>query len=123
MCIRDSIQLQFDNPNMRFVVPDGGGMLWSDNMMVPNQAANKKNAELWMNYYCDPVVAAKLSAWVNYICPIDGAQEEMAKIDEELASNPLIFPSNEDYAKLSIFKDITGDQETSYNNQFQSLYI
>ncbi len=119
----DIIQLQFDNPNMRFVVPDGGGMLWSDNMMVPNQAANKKNAELWMNYYCDPAVAAKLSAWVNYICPIEGAQDEMAKFDEELASNPLIFPSAEDYAKLSIFRDITGDQEASYNDQFQALYI
>ncbi|MCZ3388878.1 MAG: spermidine/putrescine ABC transporter substrate-binding protein [Actinomycetia bacterium] len=119
----DIIQLQFDNPNMRFVVPDGGGMLWSDNMMVPNQAANKKNAELWMNYYCDPAVSAKLSAWVNYICPIAGAQEEMAKFDEELASNPLIFPSAADYASLSIFRDITGDEETNYNDQFQSLYI
>lgn len=119
----DIIQLQFDNPNMRFVVPDGGGMLWSDNMMVPNQAANKKNAELWMNYYCDPAVSAKLSAWVNYICPIEGAQDEMAKFDEELASNPLIFPSAADYASLSIFRDITGDEETSYNEQFQSLYI
>ena len=47
----------------------------------------------------------------------------MAKIDEDLAANPLIFPSNEDYAKLSIFRDITGEQETDYNNQFQALYI
>ncbi len=119
----DIIQLQFDNPNMEFVVPDGGGMLWSDNMMVPNQAQNKENAELWMNYYCDPAVSAKLSAWVNYICPIDGAQEEMAKIDEDLATNPLIFPTDEDYANLSIFRDITAEEETSYNEQFQALYI
>jgi spermidine/putrescine transport system substrate-binding protein len=118
----DVIQLQFDNPNMRFVVPDGGGMLWSDNMMVPNQAANKKNAELWMNYYCEPAVAAKLSAWVNYICPIDGAQEEMAKFDEDLAANPLIFPSEADYAKLSIYRDLSDDEETNYNNQFLALF-
>lgn len=119
----DIIQLQFDNPNMKFVVPDGGGMLWSDNMMVPNQAANKKNAELWMNYYCDPKVAAQLSAWVNYICPIEGAQDEMAKFDEELASNPLIFPSASDYASLSIYRDLAGDEETDYNTQFQGVYI
>jgi spermidine/putrescine transport system substrate-binding protein len=118
----DVIQLQFDNPNIRFTVPDGGGMLWSDNMMVPNGAQNKENAELWMNYYCDPAVAAKLSAWVNYICPIDGAQEEMAKFDEELASNPLIFPSDADYAKLSIFRDLSDEEETNYNKQFIDLY-
>ncbi|MFL6179823.1 MAG: spermidine/putrescine ABC transporter substrate-binding protein [Actinomycetes bacterium] len=118
----DVIQLQFDNPNMQFVVPDGGGMLWSDNMMVPNDAANKKNAELWMNYYCDPAVAAKLSAWVNYICPIAGAQEEMAKFDEDLAKNPLIFPSEDDYANLSIYRDLDDEEETNYNNQFLALY-
>jgi spermidine/putrescine transport system substrate-binding protein len=118
----DVIQLQFDNPNMQFVVPDGGGMLWSDNMMVPNDAANKKNAELWMNYYCDPVVAAKLSAWVNYICPIAGAQDEMAKFDEDLASNPLIFPSEGDYANLAIYRDLSDEEETDYNNQFLALY-
>jgi spermidine/putrescine transport system substrate-binding protein len=118
----DVIQLQFDNPNMQFVVPDGGGMLWSDNMMVPNDAANKKNAELWMNYYCDPTVAAKLSAWVNYICPIAGAQDEMAKFDEKLASNPLIFPSEDDYANLAIYRDLSDEEETDYNNQFLALY-
>jgi spermidine/putrescine transport system substrate-binding protein len=118
----DVIQLQFDNPDIRFLVPDAGGMLWSDNMMVPNQAQNKENAELWMNYYCDPAVAAQLSAWVNYICPIEGAQEEMAKIDKSLVDNRLIFPSAEDYSKLSIFRDLVDDEEANYNEQFLALY-
>ena len=45
-----------------------------------------------MNYYYDPAVAAQVAAWVNYICPVQGAQEAMAEIDEELVDNPLIFP-------------------------------
>ena len=82
----DVIQLQFDNPDIVFVVPDAGAMLWSDNMLVPNGAQHKKNAELWMNYYYDPKVAAELAAWVNYICPVAGAKEEMEKIDPDLAA-------------------------------------
>ena len=91
----DVIQLQFDNPSIKFVVPEEGLSLWSDNMLVPNKATHKANAEAWMNYYYDPVVAAKLAAWVNYICPVEGAREEMEKIDPSLVDNELIFPSEE----------------------------
>jgi spermidine/putrescine transport system substrate-binding protein len=118
----DVIQLQFDNPDIKFVVPDAGGMLWSDNMLIPNYAQHKENAELWMNYYYDPKVAAQLAAWVNYICPVTGAQEEMEKIDKELAANPLIFPTEEDYANLSIFRGLTDAEDLEYTQQFQALY-
>lgn len=119
----DVIQLQFDNPNIEFVIPDAGGMLWSDNMMIPNNAQHKANAEEWMNYYYDPKVAAKLEAWVNYICPVDGAQEEMMKIDKSLADNPLIFPSQDDYAELSIFRALSDEEETQFAQEFQAITV
>ena len=119
----DVIQLQFDNPNIEFVIPDAGGMLWSDNMMIPNNAQHKANAEEWMNYYYDPKVAAKLEAWVNYICPVDGAQQEMMKIDKSLANNPLIFPSQDDYAELSIFRALSDEEETQFASEFQSITV
>ncbi|MEO8328841.1 MAG: spermidine/putrescine ABC transporter substrate-binding protein [Candidatus Nanopelagicales bacterium] len=118
----DVIQLQFDNPDIVFVVPDAGAILWSDNMLVPNQAQHKKNAELWMNYYYEPKVAAQLAAWVNYICPVAGAKEEMEKLDPDLANNPLIFPSDEDYAKLSIFRALTDAENQQFTQEFQALY-
>ncbi|MEO8328660.1 MAG: spermidine/putrescine ABC transporter substrate-binding protein [Candidatus Nanopelagicales bacterium] len=118
----DVIQLQFDNPDIKFVVPDAGGMLWSDNMLIPNGVQHKLNAELWMNYYYQPEVAAELAAWVNYICPVVGAQEIMAKTDKSLAANPLIFPTEEDYAKLSIFRALTDAEAGTFTTQFQALY-
>jgi spermidine/putrescine transport system substrate-binding protein len=119
----DVIQLQFDNPNIEFVIPDAGGMLWSDNMMIPNNAQHTANAEEWMNYYYDPKVATKLEAWVNYICPVDGAQQEMMKIDKSLANNPLIFPSQDDYAELSIFRALSDEEETQFASEFQSITV
>ena len=70
----DIIQLQFDNPDIKFVAPEEGLALWSDNMLVPNKSAHKANAEDLMNYYYQPEVAATLAAWVNYICPVEGAE-------------------------------------------------
>ena len=119
----DVIQLQFDNPNIEFVIPDAGGMLWSDNMLIPNGAQHKANAEAWMNYYYDPKVAAELAAWVNYICPVDGAQAVLEKSDPELAANPLIFPSQDDYARLSIFRALSDDEELDFGAQFSDVAV
>jgi spermidine/putrescine transport system substrate-binding protein len=119
----DVIQLQFDNPNIKFVIPDAGGMLWSDNMLVPIGAQHKANAEKWMNYYYDPKVAAELAAWVNYICPVDGAQEVMEKLDPDLAKNPLIFPTAEDYEALSIFRGLTEEEELQFGSEFQDIAV
>jgi spermidine/putrescine transport system substrate-binding protein len=119
----DVIQLQFDNPNIKYVIPDAGGMLWSDNMLIPINAQHKANAEAWMNYYYDPEVAAKLAAWVNYISPVKGAQEVMAKTDPKLADNPLIFPTPDDYAKLSIFRGLSDDEETQFDSDFQDIAV
>ena len=114
----DIIQAQYEDPNILFNIPEAGAMLWSDNMLIPNGAANKLNSEAWMNYYYDPKVAAELAAWVNYICPVQGAQEEMKKIDKSLVDNPLIFPTEEDYAGLSVFRGLTEDEETAFTEQY-----
>ena len=117
----DVIQLQFDNPDIKFVAPEEGLSLWSDNMIVPNKATHKTNAEKLMNYYYDPAVAAELAAWVNYICPVKGAQEEMVKIDPSLAENPLIFPDDTMLADTFDFMTLTSQQEQDYQSQFASV--
>ncbi len=119
----DVIQLQFDNPNIKFVIPEAGGMLWSDNMLIPINAQHKANAEAWMNYYYNPKVAAELAAWVNYICPVVGAQEELAKTDPKLAANPLIFPSDKELGMLAIFKALNDEEETQYAQEFQAIAV
>jgi spermidine/putrescine transport system substrate-binding protein len=117
----DVIQLQADDPSIKLVTPESGQMLWSDNLMIPNKAQHKKNAEILINNYYDPAVAAQVAAWVNYICPIQGAKEEAAKIDPELVNNQLIFPNEETLAKSHVFKALDEATETKYNEAFQQL--
>ena len=117
----DVIQLQFDNPHIKFVAPEEGLSLWSDNMLVPNKAAHKTNAEKLMNYYYQPEVAAQVAAWVNYICPVAGAQEAMTKIDRSLAENELIFPGKDLLAKSHGFMGLDQATERKYQQQFASV--
>ncbi|WFE64054.1 spermidine/putrescine ABC transporter substrate-binding protein [Micromonospora sp. WMMD714] len=117
----DVIQLAGDNPKVKFVAPDSGVMLFSDNMLVPNKATHRANAEALIDYYYQPAVAAKLAAYVNYICPVKGAQAEMEKIDPELAANPLIFPDDALLAKSKVFMALDEKQEKEYESKFQQV--
>jgi spermidine/putrescine transport system substrate-binding protein len=117
----DVIQLGFDDENIKFVVPEAGLMLWSDNMMVPNKATHLGNAEQLMNYYYDPKVAAELAGYVNYICPVKGAQAEMEKIDPDLAKNPLIFPDAATLGKTKVFMALSEEEERTYQQKFQQV--
>ncbi len=117
----DIIQLQFDNPNIKFVAPEEGLSFWSDNMIVPNKATHKTNAEKWMNFYYQPEIAAEVAAWVNYICPVQGAQEAMTKIDPSLADNELIFPGADLMANTYDFMALDTKTEQRYQQQFAAV--
>ena len=100
-------------------LPETGGNLWTDNMLIPPLASHKKNAELIMNYYYDPQIAAEVAAYVQYISPVQGAQEAMQKIDPALAENQWIFPNEETLAKSFVFMTLTPEQDEAYQRAFQ----
>jgi spermidine/putrescine transport system substrate-binding protein len=110
-----------EDDNYTFTLPESGGTLWSDNLMVPIASPHKKNAETLMNYYYDPTVAATVAAYVNYICPVDGAKAAMEKIDPSLVDSPLIFPTEGDLAKVKGFRTLSPDEETTYSEAFQKV--
>lgn len=91
----DAVQLQADNPNIEFVMPDEGCSLWSDNMVIPVGAPNPTAAYEWMNYVYRPENQAQIAEWVNFFSPVQGVREELAEEDPELAESPLIFPDEE----------------------------
>ncbi|HLL07640.1 MAG TPA: extracellular solute-binding protein, partial [Nocardioidaceae bacterium] len=117
----DVIQLQFGDPKFNFVAPEEGLALWSDNMLVPNKATHKTNAEKLMNYYYDPEIAAKLAAWVNYICPVEGAREAMKDIDASLMDNQLIFPDETFLGNAKQFMTLDEKQDKKYQTMFQQV--
>jgi spermidine/putrescine transport system substrate-binding protein len=95
----DMIQLLADNPKLKWAVPKDGGMIWTDNMFIPT-GGSVATASTYMNYVYDPAVAAKIAAYVNYVPPVEGAKEELLKLDPEIANNTLIIPDEELLAQL-----------------------
>ncbi|MGZ0204499.1 polyamine ABC transporter substrate-binding protein [Streptomyces sp. RM1] len=121
----DVIQLQADNPDIRFVVPEEGAELWSDSLMIPNRARHKANAERLIDYYYRPEVAAELAAWVNYVCPVPAAKEVLAAAPDKdtaaLADNPLIFPDETMRSRLAIARDITSAERVDFARRWNKI--
>jgi spermidine/putrescine transport system substrate-binding protein len=111
---------QKDTQDFQWALPKEGGMLWTDNMVIPKGAENKGQAELWINFYYDPTNAAAVEAWVNYVCPVKGAQE-ILKDDPDLAQNPLIFPTADMVARLHQFKALDATEEQAWSAAFASV--
>jgi spermidine/putrescine transport system substrate-binding protein len=118
----DLFQLNAENGDKwGFALPEAGGTVAFDNLLVPVGSPHKANAEKLIDYYYDPEVAATVAAYVNYICPVEGAQEAMEKIDPELAASPWIFPTSADQAKAKSFRTLTPDEDTSFSEAFQKV--
>jgi spermidine/putrescine transport system substrate-binding protein len=117
----DSVQLQADNPDIRFVAPESGVHLWTDNMQIPIGAPNPYTAEKMIDFVYQPEVQADIAAYVNYICPVEGVQEILAKRDPALASNQLIFPDEKTLANAFIFRQLKPEEEGELDEAFQKV--
>ena len=105
----------------KWIPPEEGFAIWTDNMLVPNKAEHKTNVETMMDFYYDPVNAAKLSAWNYYFCPVAGAQEEIAQYDKSAASSEFIFVDDQTLESGYMFMALNDDQETTYQRQFNEV--
>jgi spermidine/putrescine transport system substrate-binding protein len=94
----DAIQLQADNPDLRWVMPKEGCMLWWDDWVIPVGAPNPTAAYEWINYTYEPKHQAQISAWTSSVTPVEGVKEILAKTDPQAAKSELIFPT-EQYTK------------------------
>jgi spermidine/putrescine transport system substrate-binding protein len=95
-------------PHLEFVVPEEGVMHWTDNMMIPMHAANPQSAIMWMDFYYQPDVAARVADWVNYITPVPDAKAiiETQLDDPAVARSPLVFPTTDINAHdYRVFRD------------------
>jgi spermidine/putrescine transport system substrate-binding protein len=115
----DVVQLQLDNPDLEFVLPDDGGMIWTDNMLIPT-GGDVFTASTYMNFVYDPKIAAEIEDWVNYICPVEGAKDELLKIDPGVAKNPLIFPTEDMLANVKSF-DAEAADNPDFKEKFQTV--
>ncbi|WP_188190816.1 ABC transporter substrate-binding protein [Nonomuraea sp. SYSU D8015] len=128
----DVFQRQLAGEPVKFVVPEEGGTIWTDNMLIPKGAANPLDALMLMDYLYQPAVAAELDEFIQYVTPVPAVQDllkekaktaegEDKKALEDMVNSPLMFPTEADYAKLRGYTPLDNKQQQIFNPIFQSV--
>jgi spermidine/putrescine transport system substrate-binding protein len=124
-----------EGKNFKFVIPEEGATLWTDNMTIPVTAKNPVDAITLMDYFYQPEVAATLAEYINYITPVPEAQDVIkdhaAKATGEdkdflqaVAESSLVFPSQADYANLHYYRDFANNAEQQeYQGIFEPIVL
>src|SRR5207342_3195570 len=108
-----------DNPNLKFTVADAGGMTSVDTMVIPT-GGDVFTASTFMNFFYDPKIAAQVTAYVNYITPVTGVEEEIKKTDPALAKDSLVFPTPEVLESLYEFNP-EAIENVDYQEKWQAV--
>ena len=112
-------------PNLKFVVPDEGGALWTDNMCIPVRAEHPVDAITYMDYVYQPAVAGTIADWVSYITPVQVSRDYVLNVlkDPVVGNSPLVYPAPSDLAKAHRYYVFKNDQEEElWNSIFQPIY-
>ena len=120
----DVAQIAKSNPDIKFAVPESGGTLWSDNFMIPKTTDKADLATEFINFFYDPKNAAVLTAEIQYISPVDGVADELTKLGGDaakLVENPLVVPTDEFLATLSIFGVLDAEAEQKFDARFAEI--
>jgi spermidine/putrescine transport system substrate-binding protein len=118
----DAIQLQADNPEIEFVMPEEGCMLWSDEMVIPVGAPNPTAAYEFMNYVYEPESQAQIADYNYYVVPVEGVQPILEAQGSDAAESELVFPTEEFTANCSTQDEPPGGAEVieRVEREFQS---
>jgi spermidine/putrescine transport system substrate-binding protein len=129
----DIFYLQQSQPEIQFVVPEEGGLLWVTALEIPREAEHPRDAHAFMDYVYDLETATNITEWVGYISPVPGVKEELikrsaeTKSDEDaaylelLANSPLVFPTSEMSEKLHSYKVLDAEEEEAWNDLFSEV--
>jgi spermidine/putrescine transport system substrate-binding protein len=120
-------------PNLKFVLPKEGGVIWTDNLVIPKGAGHPLDAITYANYVFDPTAAAMMAEGINYITPVPAAKLKIEsdagkatgsdkKTLDYLASSPLIFPTQAEYQLAHRYRALTPAEEKVWNGLFEPIY-
>ena len=117
----DAIQLQADNPDIQFVMPKEGCMLWSDNMVIPVGAPNPTAARGVDELRLRPEEPGPDHGLQLLRDPVSGVKPILQKTDPTAAKSDLIFPSKQFTAKCDAAPPLSGAEENKVTAAFNAV--
>ena len=114
----DYLLMVEENEDLRFYYPEEGYNLFVDAMCIPKGAQHKKEAEIFINYLCEPEVCGPNLEWLSYAPPESAAKDYM---DPDFAYHPIIDPDEEVLDKGQAFQALSKEGMQELNRLWLSV--
>jgi spermidine/putrescine transport system substrate-binding protein len=124
-------------PNLEFLVPEAGGVMWVDSMMIPARAANPVGALELMDFYYRPDIATGLQEYVLYMSPCDATKAGFLKDAQAAeqqgskgtasqlyasAKSEYLFPDEGLMSRVSFMRQLkTDDEKREWDSIFEPI--
>lgn len=110
-------------PHWGFAVPDRGGVLSTDHVLIPVGSRHKANVEDFINFYYLPENALRVAVKTNFISPVDLDAVDDSSVDPEVIDNELIFPAPATLEAMKSFRSLTQAEEQRFLIQYQRVLL
>jgi spermidine/putrescine transport system substrate-binding protein len=127
--------LSAGNENLKFIIPSEGGVIWTDNMAIPLNAAHPLDAITYMDYVYQPAVAATLAEYIDYITPVPSAKQYIEQQAAQTANagdkaallqtseSPLVFPPQDELDHTSYYRVLHPSEANQWNSIFNAVIL
>jgi len=99
----DAMYMKRENPDLEYVVPKEGSNMWFDSIVIPKTSQHKKEAELFINFLCDPEIAYRNADYIGYSTP---NTEALKMLPGEVTSDKTAYPDESILANCEVFEDL-----------------
>ena len=115
----DAMLMMDENPDLAFYLPEDQTFnVFIDAMCIPASAENKEEAELFINFLCEPEISGGNMDYIGYGTPVSAAKEYM---DPEMANNPVAYPDEETLARGEAFVALSDEAQQLMDNLFNEV--
>ena len=112
----DASVITSQNPDIKYVISKEGSNKWFDALVIPKGSKHKKEAEMFINFLCDPENALQNVEYIGYQTPNTKTFE---MLPEDMKEE---YPTKEELSKCQVFTDLNKETLKLYNDEWIRIF-
>lgn len=115
----EAIYTQSENPDLEYVIPKEGSNVWIDSWVIPKNAQNKENAEIFINFLCRPDIAKMNFDYITYSTPNVPARDLIE--DDAIRNSTIAFPDSSELDRCETYNYLGTKFDNIYNELWREI--
>lgn len=116
----DAYKANKENPNITFVYPEEGFVIWIDCLAIPHNAPHSKEAYAFINYLFKPEISALIAQKEGHAITNEVGKNLLPEMTQK---NQMVYPSQDILKRGIVQRDVGESVLRLYNDYWQTLKL